>query len=250
MASGKSEQNPLQQFICEFCYQPFIAKKTKTRARRFCSRNCASRRQGLPLISCPICGQTFKPTKDRGKYCSIECYHRSKKVNHPKIYMYDKCILCGKHYIPIRANQSYCSHECYTVSLRKLSQKPCAYCGKIMFDIPKNIKKRTYCSYVCNNKARFHPKTQNYKIKYRGRNWKEQSEKARIRDNFTCQICQTYQVTPTLTVHHIKRYREFNGDYKSANELNNLITLCRSCHSKVEGLNLVRSSLKLTTLIK
>jgi 5-methylcytosine-specific restriction endonuclease McrA len=59
---------------------------------------------------------------------------------------------------------------------------------------------------------------------------------ARKRDNFTCQRCgiTTEETGKSLDVHHIKPYREFNGDHKSAHHLDNLITLCNSCHQIVE----------------
>lgn len=233
MAYGDPGTNPPQQIICGICYQPFMGRITKNNTPRYCSKKCANQRQIPPHIACPICGKLFKPDYKQ-QYCSVDCYHKSKKVNSPKVHIYDKCLLCQKHYITTGPNQLYCSHKCYTIGRQKTMSKPCGYCGKIIVDIPKIIKKKKYCSYACNNKARLHAKTQNYKIKYRGRNWKEQSEKARIRDNFTCQICGIYQIVPTLTVHHVKPYRKFDGDYKSANELNNLITLCRSCHSRIE----------------
>jgi predicted HNH restriction endonuclease len=37
-----------------------------------------------------------------------------------------------------------------------------------------------------------------------------------------------------LHVHHIRPYKEFNGNYWEANDLRNLITLCYTCHHKVE----------------
>jgi 5-methylcytosine-specific restriction endonuclease McrA len=64
----------------------------------------------------------------------------------------------------------------------------------------------------------------------RGENWQRQKKSARERDNYTCQNCHRHAVA----VHHIKPYRFYNGDWESANILTNLITLCASCHSKIE----------------
>jgi len=47
----------------------------------------------------------------------------------------------------------------------------------------------------------------------------------RERDNYTCRICGKQQTEITFAVHH-KDY-----DKKNCNP-DNLITLCRSCHSK------------------
>ncbi len=49
-----------------------------------------------------------------------------------------------------------------------------------------------------------------------------------LRDNFTCMECGKFKCR--LEVHHIKP-RRLNG----SNTLDNLITLCKSCHQKTEG---------------
>jgi hypothetical protein len=58
--------------------------------------------------------------------------------------------------------------------------------------------------------------------------WKELAQKIRIRDNFTCQYCGKKGATD---VHHIIPRR-----IKIDNSPENLITLCRSCHRKIEYL--------------
>jgi hypothetical protein len=58
--------------------------------------------------------------------------------------------------------------------------------------------------------------------------WKELAQKIRKRDNFTCQLCGKKSATD---VHHIIPRR-----IKIDNSPDNLITLCRSCHAKVEHL--------------
>jgi len=56
----------------------------------------------------------------------------------------------------------------------------------------------------------------------------ELKEQIRKRDNYTCQICGKEQEKIKLDVHHI----DFN---KQNNDKNNLISLCHSCHSKLNG---------------
>lgn len=69
-------------------------------------------------------------------------------------------------------------------------------------------------------------------IKYtRGPNWKRQRKAARLRDNNTCQHCGTTE--GRMTVNHIWPFRLFD-DYREANQLSNLMTLCPSCHSKAD----------------
>jgi 5-methylcytosine-specific restriction endonuclease McrA len=75
-----------------------------------------------------------------------------------------------------------------------------------------------------------HPRWKDNGDYYRGPNWHRQREKARNRDNYECQKCRSEK---QLQVHHITPYDSFD-DYKEANRLQNLITLCTSCHHKLE----------------
>jgi len=62
---------------------------------------------------------------------------------------------------------------------------------------------------------------------YRGPNWEKQRIKAVNRDKYICRLCQKFG----KSVHHIIDFIKFD-DYKEANELDNLMTLCRKCHGK------------------
>lgn len=54
---------------------------------------------------------------------------------------------------------------------------------------------------------------------------------------------------PPLHVHHVRPFRDFgylpgrNSNYKQANELDNLVTLCPSCHRRAEEGQRTRSAL-------
>lgn len=69
---------------------------------------------------------------------------------------------------------------------------------------------------------------------YYGPDWASQAKKARERDNHTCQDCGLRQYNPRLDVHHLVPRRAFNGDYQAANVLDNLVTLCKACHTTRE----------------
>jgi len=71
--------------------------------------------------------------------------------------------------------------------------------------------------------------------KSRGESWSKQRLKALNRDNHTCQKCDTVksELELPIDVHHIIPYRNFD-DSSEANCVENLISLCRSCHMKVE----------------
>lgn len=58
----------------------------------------------------------------------------------------------------------------------------------------------------------------------------ELKKQIRNRDNYQCQLCGVYQeeISRSLDIHHI--------DYcKTNNDSQNLISLCTSCHSKMQG---------------
>ena len=84
-----------------------------------------------------------------------------------------------------------------------------------------------------------------------GPNWESQRDAARARDGFRCQQCNALEPRggPQHHVHHLRPFREFgyvrgeNDNYRLANELDNLITLCPSCHRKVESVNRAKSAL-------
>ncbi len=76
----------------------------------------------------------------------------------------------------------------------------------------------------------------------RGPNWEEQRDRARARDGYRCRQCGAPERADRQhDVHHIVPFRDFgyvpgqNDAYLQANALDNLITLCRNCHAKVEG---------------
>ena len=69
-----------------------------------------------------------------------------------------------------------------------------------------------------------------------GQSWRRQSDRARQRDNHTCQVCGISEADLgyKLRVHHIKPFSSFNS-VKQANRLNNLISLCESCHKTIDN---------------
>ncbi len=91
-----------------------------------------------------------------------------------------------------------------------------------------------------------------------GPNWQEQRQKALQRDDFRCRTCgagpdldghEKTQSGKGLHVHHVRPFRDFgyvpgsNETYRQANRLENLITLCASCHRRAEEGQRARSAL-------
>lgn len=76
----------------------------------------------------------------------------------------------------------------------------------------------------------------------RGHTWPEKRKEALERDNWCCQNCgcadkeHQQKRSQSLHVHHIERYDNFDSQ-EEANQLHNLVTVCRECHDVIEGLN-------------
>lgn len=89
-----------------------------------------------------------------------------------------------------------------------------------------------------------------------GPNWQEQRRKALERDNYRCRTCGAAADEEegatrgrSLHVHHLRPFRDFgyvpqrNEQYVQANRLENLITLCPTCHRRAEESQRTRSAL-------
>lgn len=83
-----------------------------------------------------------------------------------------------------------------------------------------------------------------------GPNWQEQRRKTLERDGQRCRTCgATARPGAGLHVHHIRPFRDYgyipgkNDAYKVANQLENLVTLCASCHRRAEAGQQTRSAL-------
>jgi DEAD/DEAH box helicase domain-containing protein len=75
-----------------------------------------------------------------------------------------------------------------------------------------------------------------------GPNWSYIRNLVRARDGFRCQACGAPEGIVEHHVHHKTPFRMFVS-YEEANRFENLITLCNSCHRKVETAVRVRSGL-------
>jgi len=75
-----------------------------------------------------------------------------------------------------------------------------------------------------------------------GPNWLRQRDLARQRDEFRCQMCGVLEINQNHHVHHKVPFRNFTS-FVQANQLDNLITLCPSCHKKAELVVRMRSGM-------
>lgn len=219
---------------------------------------------------CENCGKEFTTKVKNGKYCSVECkniaYNFGKSC---KIY-YHTCENCGKEFITPQKNGRFCSDKCknnYKQQNKKdvkTYTKICKHCGKYFStDKPDKIFCCKKCAITYHNEQRRQQTKKvsmsftedNYKecisviVKYlieegiRGRdtcgiskyyNQNVLTDKLRrdvkTRDNYQCSVCGK---TTGLEVHHIVKVK-----HGGTNEMDNLITLCSSCHRAIDTLNL------------
>ncbi|MFC1922403.1 DEAD/DEAH box helicase [Chloroflexota bacterium] len=75
-----------------------------------------------------------------------------------------------------------------------------------------------------------------------GASWANQRDRARARDDYRCQVCGTAEQDRAHHVHHKSPFRQFDSPI-IANHLSNLVTLCPSCHRRVETAVRLRSGL-------
>ncbi len=82
-----------------------------------------------------------------------------------------------------------------------------------------------------------------------GPNWPQQRQLVLERDNHRCRTCGASAEEFLLHVHHIRPFREYgyvpgrNENYRQANQIDNLVTLCPSCHRRAEAGQQTRSAL-------
>ncbi len=83
-----------------------------------------------------------------------------------------------------------------------------------------------------------------------GPNWQAQRKRVRERDGYRCTQCGRPEATGRQhDVHHLVPFRTFgyapglNANYQDANQLSNLVLVCRTCHRRLEAGVRVRSGL-------
>ncbi len=109
------------------------------------------------------------------------------------------------------------------------------------FKVPPHKGERRFCSDDCfrewedrqfgGENARPSDKNRNPIHQY-GREWPDVRERVISRDSGKCQFCG---FEGQLSVHHILRYHGFDAaDKDKANDCQNLVSLCSTCHGKFE----------------
>lgn len=177
---------------------------------------------------CPVCGKVFQKRvtkKSQAVYCSQDCAYKGRGLGYTERNIkggYDTspteveitCDCCGKEFIVERAkkNRKYCSRECFY----KAHKENMNGANNPSWDGGNSYNKRSY----------------------RGENWNEQRTKCYKRDNYRCCVCGVKCIgrgkinknngKKLIQCHHIKKFKDITD-----NKLDNLITVCASCHKKI-----------------
>lgn len=237
------------------------SRANRATVANFCSNECSAayakgkgrgwkEEKKETSVSCSQCGnQVVRKNSqlfDSGNvFCSRKCYAIYLKENSPKLGPSEKfiCDECGKEYYrsPCRKKDGvnhFCSKACAAKHRRSgRILVNCDACGK-EYEVTIHAytkRDRRYCSEECRHEGqrKNHP---DRRILAYSILWRTIAREVRERDNHTCQQCGKYQVSPALDVHHIVPAKDFPlENIHIANDPENLITLCRSCHRKVES---------------
>ena len=200
----------------------------KAREHHFCDRKCMSAYFATLVgpsapcykavtVLCSVCGKSFQRSpheirEHKNNFCSVQCHSAYKAASSIIV----PCDTCGQ---PLTRQQN---------QIRKLKHHFC--------DIRCEADWLSAKMAAHNNR--------NWKggaVRYYGPNWPTQARAARRRDGHCCQSCGIHQVGVALDVHHIIPFKSFgyvydeNENYLQANQLNNLVSLCRTCHGLIEA---------------
>jgi 5-methylcytosine-specific restriction endonuclease McrA len=240
-ATVHNESLALTTYTCQFCggeYERYQSLNNQSE-KNFCSKGCESRwveehqppeeaprwDGGKEDVDCSICGESIKRSsweiKERSNhFCSPECETEWRKErfsgeSHPQF------------------NSVTCE---------------CDYCGDEVIRNPSLLQesKKTFCSMECqgnwfseNIRGEDHPLWKSDSPCNYGPEWPQKRRSCLERDDYECQDCgltrdEHYeQYDCDLNIHHKTPFRTFE-DRSEANQLSNLITVCKTCHNDRE----------------
>lgn len=201
--------------ICSVCGNIFNGRYPNT---KYCSEMC---RKNMYVIKCKVCDKKFRSQSSGAQYCSSECM----KIPTTEVI----CECCNKTFK--RSSTSIlrtCSDECRKISEKNRYKKEkktktltkSNYKYMVIFTVKEIIQKGIEARDSFGI-------SRNYHVDGFTSVKRVETEK---RDNYTCRVCGKKN---SLEVHHIiKVIHGGNSD------LDNLITLCRSCHRAIDTLDL------------
>lgn len=205
--------------------------------------------------TCQCCGKSFDvvPSHSNRKFCSVECSREGQQLPSNRWTREEEDFI-RTNYEHMTANQIakklgrtkaaiqlHVYYEMLGLSKYGKSQAvECAECEKVLHLPPSLIGESwgNFCSLECksewqskNFRGEQHPLWKGGISFNYGIEWGLKRNLVRKRDNFRCQACGIKEKKrgQQLDIHHIIPYRTSQD-----NSLDNLISLCPSCHRKME----------------
>lgn len=186
---------------------------------------------------CPTCQDSFESI-------SSMCYHHNKRHTF-ELRQTAICENCDDSFVPsnITNPSKYCSEYCFGQGTRaELVEIECENCSDTFKVLPAYSENRRFCSNSCANSGEYNANWIDGRSEgraYYGSNWRSIREKVLNRDDYCCTNCgmtvdqhyDTYGLS--LDVHHKERLANFDNP-EDANQMDNLTSLCKSCHKKIE----------------
>lgn len=211
----------------------------------------------LPNRTCSGCGAEFYDPKARREYCD-DCNPNAGEHNGNWRDAAESaaCDRCGREfaYYPSDKKGVYCS-TCVESAEGALPSDEsssdgrldasCEHCGESLRVYPSRLEgdgHGVFCDRSCHGSwlaenvvGPDHHQLEGGDIEY-GDGWWQVRRQARERDDHTCRNCGTTRadLERNLDVHHIDPVRSFT-DPADAHTLDNVVTLCRPCHRRIEA---------------
>lgn len=220
----KVHSEPLPNRTCSGCGVEFYDPKSRLEFCDDCNPNAGEHNgnwQGATETStCVECGDEFEyyPSNKDGMYCSA-------------------CVEAAEGLLPENYAQENLGVERVTTS--------CPACGETQQVLPSILdshERGIFCDLDCyGDWLSEHVVGENHHLwvdneSFYTHGWSKVQRAALARDDYKCQNCglSKAQIGRNPDVHHITPVREFEHP-RDAHELENVICLCPSCHSKAES---------------
>jgi len=219
----KVHDDPLPNRTCKGCGDDFYDPKARLIYCEECDPNEGANngnwKGGKERTACERCGSEFEyyPSNKKGVFCP-ECVRKSDEF-------------LGDHYAEV--------HDIEPV------ERECEHCGGSFSVLPCFLRQGggKFCSRDCLH-AELYGGRRSEPAAYSG-DWYEVRRRARDRDNHRCQYCgkSRDEIGQEPDVHHITPVRDFD-DPQDAHTLDNLVSLCRSCHRYAEVGQILASEIR------
>lgn len=189
-------------------------------------------------LQCVECGRMiYRPAwRTRRHVHRVFCSHACRRTRVTR-----QCKHCGMSFEAAPSDIAtrgalYCSIECRNKNRRNGVQRKCRQCGADFYLYPgaadRSKRAGDFCSLGCYQATR--RSTGAYP--HFGSGWRSIAAAVRDRDNHTCRDCGRVWADgmQRFCVHHLTARRHYDKDLSEANVMENLVTLCRSCHMRRE----------------